>query len=600
MSRSSLERIYRKQQQALAQTQTSARIQSSSSSYPPVNTSTNGTQPVYNVNYPPQGSYTHNYGAHPAPVPGVHNYGVVPATSGYNYGVVPAASGYNVGAAAMTAPGLSVPTPVPTPVSAPIPVPMMMPVPGHVALGQSVQPPVQPAAFAPIRLSGDDAEDNFRHDDLVADERSALPMVCNSSFNINSLLFSNISESEYFKALDKLGTVPDVLHEVRVRVTHVEPWQTGTSRVPSTAFCLLVKLMQLKLSRHQLAGMFEASEPLVRALGLLYLRYTCPPRQLWALMEPLAEDPEALGQAGAGSVGEFCVKLATEMAYAGTTLPRIPLPVERRIKVLLLLQDLRRQRRELNMRVFEDQPGRFATGERVRAVWGDDYNEPAWYWAQIDSLETEAGGDGGCPSEGTAAGGAQFWVTFPEYGDSCCVDIGDIMLAPDESSGGGRSRSRSRDREKSPVSGGRDEDRHRGRHDKRGHEETDELQAAYARLMSVSSGELRRRVLESARGASTAQGRDYGGRVTSYKQSLALQADRYTSRRRSRSRSPERKAVHLPAEGRDNGGDRRSGGEKEIGGQGRGGSGAPASTGGGEGSEQRRRLTAIYGDASVK
>jgi len=55
-----------------------------------------------------------------------------------------------------------------------------------------------------------------------------------TTFNINSLLHQNILESEYFKALYQLRTYHEVIDEVYRRVTHVGPWQTGTSRIPST------------------------------------------------------------------------------------------------------------------------------------------------------------------------------------------------------------------------------------------------------------------------------------------------------------------------------------------------------------------------------
>ena len=55
-----------------------------------------------------------------------------------------------------------------------------------------------------------------------------------SNFNINSLLYQNIMESEYFKALYQLRTYHEVIDEIYKRVPHVAPWQTGTSRIPST------------------------------------------------------------------------------------------------------------------------------------------------------------------------------------------------------------------------------------------------------------------------------------------------------------------------------------------------------------------------------
>jgi hypothetical protein len=107
-----------------------------------------------------------------------------------------------------------------------------------------------------------------------ADRKEVLPIHGNeSNFNINNLLHQNIMESEYFKALYQLRTYHEVIDEIYSRVTHVGPWQTGTSRVPSTAFCLLLKFMLMRLTKKQMTGLLHTSDsPYVRAIGLIYLR----------------------------------------------------------------------------------------------------------------------------------------------------------------------------------------------------------------------------------------------------------------------------------------------------------------------------------------
>ena len=172
----------------------------------------------------------------------------------------------------------------------------------------------------------------------AAEEGGRLPVHGNSAtFNINSLLHQNIIEADYFRALYQLTTYHQVIDEVHAAVTHVEPWAAGTSRRPSTAFCLLLKFMLMRLTRRQMEGLLDTSDsPLVRALGLLHLRYTAPPAELYAWYEPYLEcDEEFCPSADAArpmSVGAFCVKLLTEMQYFGTTLPRIPVPIECKIK----------------------------------------------------------------------------------------------------------------------------------------------------------------------------------------------------------------------------------------------------------------------------
>ena len=247
---------------------------------------------------------------------------------------------------------------------------------------------------------------------------NVLPMHGSSSnYNMNTLLHSNILESEYFRALYQLKTYHEVIDEIYRSVQHVEAWQVGTSRIPSTCFCLLLKFMLMKLTYKQMKGILETEDcPYVRAVGLLYLRYTCPPKDLWKWYLPFLEDEEEINPSADPSVtmniGEYCIKLLTEMQYFGTTLPRIPVPIERKMKVMLLLLDEKKKRRHTNQRSLD--LGLFCEGVKVRAIYGDDENEPCWYDAVIDSVDPDNAN--------------KFWVTFPEYGNSECVDLGDMEL----------------------------------------------------------------------------------------------------------------------------------------------------------------------------
>jgi pre-mRNA-splicing factor 38B len=244
-----------------------------------------------------------------------------------------------------------------------------------------------------------------------------------SNYNMNTLLHSNILESEYFRALYQLKTYHEVIDEIYRSVQHVEAWQVGTSRIPSTCFCLLLKFMLMKLTYKQMKGILETEDcPYVRAVGLLYLRYTCPPKDLWKWYEPFLEDEEEINPSADPSVsmtiGEFCVKLLTEMQYFGTTLPRIPVPIERKMKVMLLLLDEKKRRRRTNQR--SQDLGLFCEGVKVRAIYGDEENEPCWYDAVIDSVDKD--------------NVHKYWVTFPEYGNSECVDLGDMELLAEKES----------------------------------------------------------------------------------------------------------------------------------------------------------------------
>jgi pre-mRNA-splicing factor 38B len=358
--------------------------------------------------------------------------------------------------------------------------------------------------------------ESYQYPNEENDDQSEMPNVLPvygnaANFNMNSLLFNNIMENEYFRALYQLRTYHEVLYEIETSVTHVEPWQIGTARFPSTAFCLLVKFMVMKLTARQMKGLLYHNEScLVRAIGALYLRYTCNPADLWKWFEPLLEESVVFAPSAEKNIkmtfGDYLIKILTDMQYYGTTFPRIPVPVERRFKVMLLLLKEKKRRREANLKKIE----LISQGTKIKAIYSDEVNEPAWYEAVIDSFEDETK--------------LKVWVTFPEYGNTECVDLGDIELGssssdkannskfPDTSRDVKRSRSRSRSRNRRDRSKSRSKD---------------------------PSESLLAKVLEDERAVASSTGRNYGSRPVSYKESLSLRADRFTSRRRSR--TPERR-----------------------------------------------------------
>jgi hypothetical protein len=115
---------------------------------------------------------------------------------------------------------------------------------GYPSMSMSMPVCPPPAALditAPSTSHGNDDAD-------IDDPKGRIPIHGNNSnFNINSLLHQNILESDYFKALYQLRTYHEVIDEVYRRVTHVGPWQTGTSRVPSTGMNEFIFLLALYL-----------------------------------------------------------------------------------------------------------------------------------------------------------------------------------------------------------------------------------------------------------------------------------------------------------------------------------------------------------------
>ncbi|CAM9473366.1 unnamed protein product, partial [Phaeothamnion confervicola] len=250
-----------------------------------------------------------------------------------------------------------------------------------------------------------------------------LPMHGNTrTFNLNNLLAQNVLQSDYWRSLHAASDYHQVVDEIYNRVEDVGPWATGTSRVPSSAFCLLMKFFVMRLTAKQMKGLLSHRDsPFIRCIGLLY---TCPPKDLWRWFEPLLDDAEEfrpVPEAPLMTVGAYVEKLINDMQYYGTTLPRIPVPIERKMKVQMLLRKEKQKLALANRRIAH----LLRPGTAVRALYADEENDPAWYDAVVDSVE----------------GNDRYVVTFPEYGNSAEIGLGEVQLMNkmDES----RSRSRS-------------------------------------------------------------------------------------------------------------------------------------------------------------
>ncbi|KAI9922115.1 hypothetical protein PsorP6_001929 [Peronosclerospora sorghi] len=191
-------------------------------------------------------------------------------------------------------------------------------------------------------------------------------------------------------------------------------------------------------------------------------------------------------------------------------------------------------------------------------MYADEENEPAMYEAVIDAVDE----------------GHHFWVTFPAYGNTEKVSLGDIELGKTKARRPPRSSSRSRSR--SPK---------RNPHDRGTHAVDDRAPAAVAvlviarghagvidpgerrdrsRAMAIVvaqvavrregtlharlgvrdiTGDLLQQVRERERRKAEAFGRDYASRPASYKGSLSLKLDRWTTRKRSRSPAKREEVV---------------------------------------------------------
>ncbi|KAL4117125.1 hypothetical protein PRIC2_012574 [Phytophthora ramorum] len=423
-----------------------------------------------------------------------------------------------------------------------------------------------------------------------------------TTYNLNTLLHQNILQSAYFHDLYKLKTYHEVVDEIYYRVDHAEPWSPGTARIPSSCFCLLHKFFLMRLTRKQMQGLLRHTDsPYIRVVGFLYLRFAFDPDELWTWFEPFLEDPEEFNASANTSlkttIGEWLISLLEENNYFGTILPRIPKKIEDGIKVKLLLFSRKKERAKENLAIVD----RLKPGTKVRAMYADEENEPAMYDAVVDSVEE----------------GNKFWVSFPAYGNTEKVGLGDIEFdkgkqrrgrSPSRSRSAGRSRSRSRgrDRRSRDRDTQRDSDRRRdGRCDRsrRRHRSRSRSQSASrgrrrsnrsrsrSRTRSKAgsgsdiTGDLLQQVRERERRKAEAVGRDYASRPASYKGSLSLKLDRWTTRKRSRSPA-KRDEVVVVQPGMSKGDEQRR-------------SSSPSPEKAREAEKRLKKLRAMYGDASA-
>jgi pre-mRNA-splicing factor 38B len=141
----------------------------------------------------------------------------------------------------------------------------------------------------------------------------------------------------------------------------------------------------MKLTSKQMKGLLNTGDcPYVRAIGFLYLRYTYPPKDLYAWFEPYLEDPEEFCPSSDTTVtltvGAYLINLLSDMHYYNTQLPRIPVPIERKMKVLLLMLGEKQRRRVANQR--DEDKGRFAKGTKVSTV-NREYQETCNKWIMM-------------------------------------------------------------------------------------------------------------------------------------------------------------------------------------------------------------------------
>jgi pre-mRNA-splicing factor 38B len=203
---------------------------------------------------------------------------------------------------------------------------------------------------------------------------------------------------------------------------------TGAAKTPSTAFCLLLRLFTIRCTENQMKLMLDhVDSPYIRCIGFLYLRYAADPGIIWKSFQPYLYDQESVKiRANVNSkdstVGDFVRGLLTDLEFYGTRLPRLPVGIEKEIKVKLLLEEEIEQRAQRHLSDSKVMEYFEKIGSRVQAMYGDEENEVAWYDAVVDRVLRKD------DETGLQFYRPKFIVTFPEYGNTEVVSLGEMDM----------------------------------------------------------------------------------------------------------------------------------------------------------------------------
>ena len=69
------------------------------------------------------------------------------------------------------------------------------------------------------------------------------------NFNLNTMLYKNVTESAYFlKVCREVRDFSALVDEIYYRVENVEPWAQGGNKIPSSFICCLVRLGLMRIN----------------------------------------------------------------------------------------------------------------------------------------------------------------------------------------------------------------------------------------------------------------------------------------------------------------------------------------------------------------
>jgi pre-mRNA-splicing factor 38B len=363
--------------------------------------------------------------------------------------------------------------------------------------------------FVPVTMAQPEPEEEV-------DPAEIVEMKCDRSYNLNSMLATNIAQSDYFKSLLEVKRFDDMLDEIWNSVEHLEPMALGKARMPSTAFTILYRLFTMRLTSTQLQRMLDYKEnALTRGLGFLYLRFVHPPDKLWDWFEKYIDDTQKFQPGGVKeekSMGEFARAVLEDMKYYGTLFPRIPVLISREIKKKILIHDTTKGQ----SRDHESFRGDLEVGRQYQAL----YSDGKYYDVVINAIQDDG----------------KFLVTWADYGNQDEIEIG-AFKKPESSSSSSSSSSDRKNRSRSRSRGRSSRSRSRGRKGRSRSRSRDRDRDASKDQAGEKNFE--QEILRREREAAAATGKDYARKPVGYKKALSLELTVGTARKRSRSPARE-------------------------------------------------------------
>jgi len=226
----------------------------------------------------------------------------------------------------------------------------------------------------------------------------------NGFYNLNEVLVKNIHECSWFKATAlSLNTLDEIFEEIKKEVQFLEP--VTRNKTPSHAFCLLYRLMQLKLSEESLNRLLNHGNPFIKGIGYLYVRFLVPSKKLWMWYRSEFHKKDLIQVSNGGhrdTVYSLLAKLLVEKNFYGQPLPKIPIPVHRKYRMKILDMKLRDERNDKYRSLLK-------AGVEVEAMYHED---TMYYTAQIKE-ELDDG---------------NYEVLFTDYDESQEVSLGQIRI----------------------------------------------------------------------------------------------------------------------------------------------------------------------------